>query len=157
MDCLPAPAHTFTLGGNHLACAAGLAAMDVYESEEFRRTLEENTALLSSLIAGLESRHGDIIGFTRGLGMSRGIVIVKLKGGRVLPDGDGSFKIICRAYELGLIAITVSDSIIRIQPPLNISRENLVRSFELLSSAMDDFKAGKIGDDVLVHRRGCGI
>ena len=35
MDCLPAPAHLFTLGGNSIACAAGIAQFDYLQSEAF--------------------------------------------------------------------------------------------------------------------------
>lgn len=41
MNCLKAPAHLFTLGGNAIACAAGNAAFDYMQSEEFQNILKE--------------------------------------------------------------------------------------------------------------------
>lgn len=77
MDCLPAPAHLFTLGGNHLACAAGLASLRIYQTDAFQQTLARNIADMEQGLAALKEKHSGIVSFTRGLGMSCGIGIVK--------------------------------------------------------------------------------
>lgn len=151
MDCLPAPAHLFTLGGNSIACAAGIAAFDYYQSQEFQDLLARNIALAEKLAAELKSRHPAIVSFTRNLGLSMGIGIQKPEGG---PDLDGVFKILFRCYETGLIIISVAGNILRIQPPLNIEPELLEKGFRIIDAAMDDFEAGRIPDDVLVFRAG---
>ena len=151
MDCLPAPAHLFTLGGNSIACAAGIAAFDVYQSSAFQTQLAENIALLTELAAGLRSRHGDIVGFVRQLGFSMGIGIQTPEG---KSDLDGVFKILYRCYETGLVIISVAGNILRIQPPLNIPAEQLKKGFAMIDAAMNDYKAGRISDDVLSNRAG---
>lgn len=149
MDCLPAPAHLFTLGGNHLACAAGLAAMDVYE--EIQGEIQANIVTMEQGLAMLKARHGDLVAFTRGLGLSQGVGIVDKEG---KPDGTAAFKIIYRAYEKGLLIITVADNVLRIQPPVNISKANLERGFAILDEAMTELKNGQISDEVLSHQKG---
>lgn len=151
MDCLPAPAHVFTLGGNSIACAAGIAAFDYYQTQEFQDLLARNTALAEQLAAELKSRHPAIVSFTRNLGLSMGIGIQKPD---VSPDLDGVFKILFRCYETGLIIISVAGNILRIQPPLNIEPELLEKGFRILDAAMEDFESGRIPDDVLVYRAG---
>ena len=72
----------------------------------------------------LKEKHGDIISTTNGLGMSCGIGIVKTNAdGTKEPDLDGTFKILYRAYEKGLLVISVAGNILRIQPPLNIDHD----------------------------------
>ena len=151
MDCLPAPAHLFTLGGNSIACAAGIAAFDYYQTEEFQGLLKSNIALLEKLAAELKDKHPAIVAFTRNLGFSMGIGIQKPDG---TPDHDGVFKVLFRCYETGLIIISVAGNILRIQPPLNIEPELLEKGFQIIDNAMNDFEAGRIGDDVLRFKAG---
>ena len=151
MDCLPAPAHLFTLGGNSIACAAGIAAFDYYQGNEFQDMLDQNMNLLCRLTQQLKQAHSDMIGSIRGLGMSVGIPVILPDGN---PDLDGVFKILYRCYENGLIIISVAGNILRIQPPLNIPQEQLIRGFEIINTAINDYKAGKISDEVLSNRAG---
>lgn len=155
MDCLPAPAHLFTLGGNAIACAAGCAAFDHYASAEFQALLSGNIALLQQEAAHLRAKHPDLVHFHRGIGMSMGIGVCRtLADGTQVPDPDATFKILFRCYELGLIVISLCGHILRIQPPLNIRPEELKQGFAIIAQAMDDLKAGRISDDVLVNRAG---
>ena len=151
MDCLPAPAHLFTLGGNSIACAAGIAQFDYFQSEAFQTHLKSNIALLEKLASDLKAKHPKLVAFTRNLGFSMGIGIQKEDGS---PDTDGVFKILFRAYEKGLVVISLAGWILRIQPPLTISPELLTRGFEIMDAAMTEYERGEISDDVLKFRAG---
>ncbi len=151
MDCLPAPAHLFTLGGNSIACAAGIAQFDYLQSEAFQTHLKSNIALLEKLAADLKAKHPKLVAFTRNLGFSMGIGIQKEDGS---PDTDGVFKILFRSYEKGLVVISLAGWILRIQPPLTISPELLTRGFEIMDAAMNEYERGEIPDDVLKFRAG---
>ena len=151
MDCLPAPAHLFTLGGNSIACAAGIAAFDYYKTDEFQTMLAGNIALLEKLGAEIAEKHPGIVSFTRSLGFSMGIGIQTADG---QPDLDGVFKILFRCYQTGLVIISVAGNILRIQPPLNIEPELLEKGFSIIDAAMNEFEAGQIPDDVLQYRAG---
>ena len=151
MDCLPAPAHLFTLGGNSIACAAGIAQFDYLQSEAFQTHLKSNIALLEKLAADLKAKHPKLVAFTRNLGFSMGIGIQKEDGS---PDTDGVFKILFRSYEKGLVVISLAGWVLRIQPPLTISPELLTRGFEIMDAAMNEYERGEISDDVLKFRAG---
>ena len=151
MDCLPAPAHAFTLGANAIACAAGVAAFDCYQTPAFQTRLRENIALLERLAAALKEKHPDVIAFTRNLGLSMGIGVGKPDG---TPDPEGTFKILFRCYETGLVVISVAGNVLRIQPPLNIEPALLEKGFAILDRAVAAYKAGDIGDEVLRYRAG---
>jgi 4-aminobutyrate aminotransferase len=151
MDCLPAPAHVFTLSGNAIACAAGSAAFGVYQSQDFQDRLQENIALAEKLAADLKDKHPGTVGFVRNLGLSMGIGIQRPDG---TADDEGTFKILFRCYQLGLVVISVAGNILRIQPPLNIEPDLLAKGFAILDQAATDFEAGRIGDDVLKYKAG---
>ena len=156
MDSLPAPAHLFTLGGNSIACAAGIAAFDYMNSHEFREHMSELMSEMDRVLKNIEEQYPDVVGFTRGIGISRGIGIC-FKGGftsKRNPDPDGAFKILWRCYEKGLIIISVADNILRVQPPLVLTIEELKKAEQILLSAMDDYVNGRIPDEVLEHRQG---
>lgn len=151
IDCLPAPAHLFTLGANSIACAAGLAAFDYYQTEEFQKLLKTNVELAERKAAELREKHPGIVAFTRNLGLSMGIGVQKPDG---TPDLEGVFKILFHCYELGLIVISVAGNILRIQPPLNIEPELLEKGFDIIDRSMTDFEAGNISDEVLKYKAG---
>lgn len=151
MDCLPAPAHLFTMGGNSVACAAGLAAMDIYYSEEFQTLLKNNIELLRKRAAELQEKHPRTIAFVRQLGMSMGLGVVGPDG---QPDLDGTFKILFDSYEHGLLIISVAGNILRVQPPLNIEPELINRAFDILDASVTDYENGAISDDVLRYKAG---
>lgn len=151
MDCLPAPAHAFTLGGNSIACAAGSAAFDYFQTEEFQALLASNITLAQQLAEELKRKHPAIISFVRSLGLSIGIGIQTPQGE---PDADGVFKILFRCYQRGLVVISLAGHVLRIQPPLNIEPELLRRGFAIMDGAMEDFESGRIPDDVLAYRAG---
>ena len=92
----------------------------------------------------------DCVGFARGLGVSYGIGIVDPKTGK--PDSDGAFKIVYRAYERGLILMTLAGNVLRIQPPVNISEEHLTSGFDILNEAITDYENNDIPDSVLEYR-----
>lgn len=155
MDCLPAPAHLFTLGGHAMACAAGAAAFDYYQTEAFQTRLAENIRLLTGEAAALRQRFPSLVSFVRQAGMSMGIGIGRPGADGVpVPDPDATFRILYRAYEKGLLVISLAGHILRIQPPLNIDPALLRRGFAILGEAMADELSGAIPDDVLVHRAG---
>lgn len=86
------------------------------------------------------------MGFSMGIGIQKSRMEHRTK--------IGTFKILFRCYETGLIIISVAGNILRIQPPLNIEPELLEKGFHIIHQAMDDFAAGQISDDVLRFKAG---
>ena len=77
-----------------------------------------------------------------------------LPDGTKVPDGDATFKILYRCYEKGLIVISLGANVLRIQPPLVITKEQLKKAFAIINESMADFREGKIDDSVLSFRAG---
>ena len=155
MDCLPAPAHLFTLGGNAAACAGGIAAFDLYRSPDFQQHLQDNINILWAEAEALKEKNPDLVQFVRGIGMSMGIGVCRtLEDGTKVPDPDATFKVLFRCYEKGLLVISLGANVLRIQPPLVITGEQLKKAFAIIDEAMADFRAGKIDDSVLSFRAG---
>lgn len=156
MDSLPAPAHLFTLGGHALGCAAGCAAFDYMQGNDFQEILTKNQNAMEKYLNAAMARFPEFVTGKRGKGMSRGLVLTKknLKTGEIIPDEEGTYKVLYRAYEKGLVIISLGKNVLRIQPPLNIKPENLNRGFEILEESIQEYLDGKISDDVLRFRNG---
>lgn len=156
MDCLPAPAHLFTLGGHALACAAGCAAFDYMQGEEFHQILKENEKAMEQYLNTIMERFPEFATKKSGKGMSRGLALTKNDPdtGKLIPDDVGTYKVLYRCYEKGLVVISLGKNILRIQPPLNIRPENLKRGFEIIGESIQEFLDGKISDEVLKFRNG---
>lgn len=68
-------------------------------------------------------------------------------------DPNATYKIIFRCYEKGLIMVSIADNVLRIQPPLNIEEELLKKGFNIINEAIEDYKNGKINDEVLKYKQ----
>lgn len=155
MDTLPAPAHLFTLGGNAIACAAGGAAFDIYRSEEFQMQYRKNCTQMIEEMKMLQDKHPHTAGRFHGRGLSYGMDVVRSDDqGNKGPDDKGAFKIVFRAYEKGLIIITIGGHVLRIQPPLNISSRHMREAFQILDDAFTEMEEGRIPDGVFEYQHG---
>jgi 4-aminobutyrate aminotransferase len=156
MDILAAPAHTFTLGGNAIACAAGLAQLNLLLEKESQDQIKKTAALMKECFEKLkadQTESGKIYFRPSGAGMSMGIHLLADEKGRPLSSND-AYKIIYRAYEYGLILITLGGNALRIQPELLIDEDTLRKGFEIIGQSIADWKRGDIPDSVLINKKG---
>ncbi|ANZ60035.1 aspartate aminotransferase family protein [Secundilactobacillus paracollinoides] len=141
MDSLGAPGHLFTTAGNPVTTAAAMATIDVIEDEH----LIDRSAKLGQRAD--KFFHDDrekfpFIGDIRMYGLNGGIDIIDPETGE--PDADATTKIIYRVFELGAIIISLKTNVLRFQPPLVITDEQLEKAFTILNQAFKDFAAGKL-------------
>lgn len=122
---LAAGDHGTTYGGNPLAGAAISAVLDIFEEEKILENVNQVAGYLAEKLEQVKSRHSDIIDH-RGLGLLRGLEFNH-------PVGD----IINRALENGLVLINAGTNIIRIIPPLVITKENVDEMIRILESSME--------------------
>ena len=148
MESLPASLCACTLAGAHLVCAAGIAQFDYMCREEFQRHLEENSRQLAEHTAKLVKCGKRNIQLKRsGMGMSYGIHVLDAQTGD--PDPFTAYKIAFRCFETGLLLITVSGNVLRIQPPLTICKEYLTKGFQIMECAIEDIASGYVSEDML--------
>ena len=110
--------HGSTFGGNPLACAAGLAALNVQKEEK----LPERAAVLgANLLEKLQTIDSPIIREARGLGLIIGIEL-KQKSAPLIKD----------LADRGILALPAGMNVIRLLPPLVIEQEQLDQVFDAL-------------------------
>jgi putrescine aminotransferase len=105
--------HTSTFGGNPMACAAGIAAINVTLEEDLPgQAYKKGRYLLGELIA-LQIRYDRLLKEARGKGLLLGLEFVNTEIG---------YKIVSGLFKRGvLVAGTLTNSkVVRIEPALNI-------------------------------------
>lgn len=152
METWEAPAHLFTAAGNPVCCAAALATIQVIREER----LMENAVAVGGHIKNrfLEMRKKyEIIGDVRGIGLSIGVDLVKNRESKE-RHGEAAAKICYRAWEKGLLLSFFSGSVLRIQPPLVITKEQADTALDIIEESFEDFFAGDIPDSIFETVKG---
>ncbi|BAP85398.1 4-aminobutyrate aminotransferase [Paucilactobacillus hokkaidonensis JCM 18461] len=142
MESLDAPAHLFTTSGNPVCCAASLATLQVIEDEHLVEKSATDGAYAKQAFKKMQERYA-FIGDVRMYGLNGGIEIVMDKQSKT-PDADAATKIIYRAFQKGLVIITLQGNILRFQPPLVITRDQLNEALQKLDDIFAELDQGLI-------------
>lgn len=142
MNSLGTSAHVFTAGGNPVCAAASSAVLDVIRDEKLAEKSTIDGEYAKAQFLKLQARF-DFIGDVRMFGLNGGIEIVKDKESKI-PDNDAAAHIIFRAFQKGLILVKLAGNVLRFQPPLVITRDQLDQVFTILEEVFEDFKQNKI-------------
>ncbi len=126
--------HSSTFGGNPLACSAALATLDVLEEEKLPERAEELGNYLLAELQILKEKHANLIKDVRGKGLLLGIEFW---------EEDVGLLVVSFLIQRGvLVAYALNNpKVIRLEPPLIISKELLARVVEILESALKDVEA----------------
>lgn len=116
--------HGTTYGGNPLACAAVSKVFDLFEQEKIVEHVQKLTPYLVEKLDGLVEKY-DFLSQRRGMGFMQGLVVT----GR--PVGE----IVKKALENGLVVLSAGSDVIRLVPPLVITRENIDEMMEKLEAS----------------------
>jgi adenosylmethionine-8-amino-7-oxononanoate aminotransferase len=120
--------HGFTFGGHPVACAVGLANIDVIEREDLCGHVRENEGRFREMLDGL--RDLPIVGDVRGAGYFQAIELVKDKDTKETFDAQESEELLRgflsgELFRRGLICRTDDrgDPIVQLSPPLIAGEE----------------------------------
>ncbi len=121
---LPPASHGTTFGGNPLACAAGLAVLDVLQTTDLiERTRKLGNEVREHLAARLPEK---AVREVRGRGFMFGIEL----RGKVAP-------ILRELQSRGLLALPAGASVLRLLPPLTISDDALWQTTAIIEEVLD--------------------
>ena len=124
-----------TYGGNPVACAAGLAVLEVFEEEDM---LAKSLALGEKLKARFEKwqQQFDIVGEIRGLGAMLGLELVK--GENREPAADEAKQLTSFCLEKGLMVLACGSygNIIRVLAPFVITDDQLEKGLGIIEEGL---------------------
>ena len=119
--------HGSTFGGNPLACAVGLAVVDLLNTGEFQRRATELGVRMQRRLAELPA---DKVAEVRGRGLWAGVV---------LAPGMPPARAICeRLLDHGIIVKDTHETTLRLAPPLVITETDLDHALDTLHKIITD-------------------
>ncbi len=128
--------HTSTFGGNPVACEAGLATIELIEKEHLMRNAAEQGAYLQDWLRRLQ-RRCPVIGDVRGRGLMVGVELVRDQGTKERAEIERD-RVIQETFRRGLLLLPCGRNVIRISPPLNISRGEVDEGLAVLEEVLHE-------------------
>lgn len=115
--------HGTTFGGNPVACAGGLALVNIVSQKEFLESVQKRSAEFKAGLAELIRRF-DFLGEIRGEGLLLGVTSEK-------PVAE----IIAAARKEKLLVHRAGANVVRFLPPLNVSADEISEALEKMNQA----------------------
>ena len=118
--------HGSTFGGNKLAMATALETLHIMKETGFMEEVRSKSAILLEQLQ-LAFKDHPKISAVRGLGMMIGI-----------ETSAGLSRLVEAARQKGLIILTAGENVIRLLPPLTISREEIQQGIAILKEVFSE-------------------
>jgi putrescine aminotransferase len=121
--------HTSTFGGNELACAAALAALDVLVDDDLARNAAERGKELLAAARLVQAQYPHVISAVRGAGLLCGVELAhEGYGGAIIPE----------LLKRGVTAAWTLNAqrVIRLEPPLIVTSDEIARAMHALGEAV---------------------
>ena len=125
--------HGSTFGGNPIACAVAVAALDVVEEEKLSERAEELGQIFRNEIQKLIEKT-DLITGVRGKGLLNAILI------NDTPESKTAWNLCLALRDNGLLAKPTHGNIIRLAPPLVITEEEILDCVSIIEKTVLEFK-----------------
>ncbi len=116
--------HGSTYGGNPFVCTAVSTVLDIFENENILENVKEVSTYLEEKLDGLVEKF-DSVEARRGKGFMQGLVL------NVKPAD-----VINKALDKGLVVISAGTNVLRMLPPLVITKEHVDEMIEILSECL---------------------
>lgn len=125
--------HGSTFGGNPLACAVAVAALDVVEEEKLSERAEELGEFFRAEIQKIIAKT-DLIYQVRGKGLLNAILV------NDTPESPTAWNLCMQFAENGLLAKPTHGNIIRLAPPLVITKEQLLECVSIIEKVILNYQ-----------------
>jgi acetylornithine aminotransferase len=123
--------HGSTFGGNPLATAAGLATIQHMVATNILNQSNEISSYLDKKLQGLKEKYS-FIKDIRGLGLLKGIVVE-----------TSALEIVQKAIANQLLILTAGPNVVRILPPLTVTKEEIHEFIKALEKTFQSIEKGE--------------
>jgi len=129
--------HLSTFGGNPVCCAASLATIDFLEKEGIADKVIQKEKLLKERLGSLKDKY-NIVGDVRGKGLMIGVELVK--DSAKTPAAEEANAVRNKCLEKGLLIGLggVWANVLRIQPPLIITDDQLDETVTIIEKSLGE-------------------
>ena len=127
--CMTPGSHGSTFGGNPLAMSIGNAVLDQIFKKGFLNNVRKNSLLFIDGLKKIQKEYPSVIKEVRGLGFLLGLQLFK----------DQS-KFIDKLLENKMLTIKASENVVRILPPLNVSKKEIYIALKIIRKVCKPIK-----------------
>jgi acetylornithine/N-succinyldiaminopimelate aminotransferase len=117
--------HGSTFGGNPLGCAVAIAILKELVDGGVIASVEEKSVYLKEKLLILKEKYG-VINEVRGMGLLIGISVEDPKA------------LMSACFNKGLLAVTAGSDVVRLLPPLNVSKEDMDAALNILEEVLKE-------------------
>ncbi|OON68278.1 ornithine--oxo-acid transaminase [Hymenobacter sp. CRA2] len=122
--------HGSTFGGNPLACAVMVAALDVLLEEKLTENARALGEVFRERMRRVQAKRPEVVELVRGKGLLNAVVI------KPHPDGRTAWDVCVTLMERGVLAKPTHGDIIRFAPPLVITEEQLHEACDVIEEVI---------------------
>jgi len=133
MECIRPGEHGSTYGGNPLACAVAMAALDVVKDEKLAENAEKLGRIFRDEMQKLADK-SKLVEKVRGKGLLNAVVINDSE------ESETAWNICVALKNNGLLAKPTHGNIIRFAPPLVMNEEQLKECLSIISKTVLEFE-----------------
>ncbi len=126
---MTAGTHGSTFGGNPLAMAVGNTVMDIVSNKNFLNNVKKSSRYFLSNLNKIKNQYPKVIKEIRGRGLLIGI--------KVFKDQQIFIK---KLMDNNLLTIRAAENVIRILPPLNVKKNEIVKALKIINKVCSEFK-----------------
>lgn len=134
MNCIRPGEHGSTFGGNPLACAVAIAALEVIKDELLQVNAYELGLRFRERMQQIVEK-SDLVNLVRGKGLLNAIVINDDE------ESETAWNICLALAKNGLLAKPTHGNIIRFAPPLVMTMDQLEECCDIIEKTLDEFEA----------------
>ena len=136
-DILGAGSHGTTFGGSPLACGVALKILEVIDREQLSDNARTIGEFLKAGLHHLSQAYPNVLQTVRGLGLMLGIELAP-NIARLAGDSNKSqaVRFANLLHNAGLLCIPAGTQILRLLPPLNLSRNEAQEGLSIIESVV---------------------
>lgn len=124
--------HGSTFGGNPLACAVAIAALEVVQDESLEKNAEHLGVIFRKELSDFAAEN-ELVTMVRGKGLLNAIVINDTE------DSETAWNICMKLKDNGLLAKPTHGNIIRFAPPLVMNEEQLMDCVQIIKKTITEY------------------
>ncbi|WP_343329468.1 ornithine--oxo-acid transaminase [Polaribacter staleyi] len=133
MDVIQPGNHGSTFGGNPIAAAVAIAALEVVADEKLADNAEALGLVFRAELSAF-AKENDLVKSVRGKGLLNAVLINDTE------DSSTAWDICIKLRDNGLLAKPTHGNIIRFAPPLVMNKEQLMDCIAIIKKTISDFK-----------------
>ncbi len=135
MEVITPGTHGSTYGGNPLACAVAIEALQIVEDEQLPQNARRLGLIFRERMQKLVEKHPGLLRGVRGKGLLNALLI------NDSPESKTAWNLCLQLAQNGLLAKPTHGNIIRFAPPLTITEEQLLDCCHIIEETVHTFQS----------------